>query len=34
MLAGKACARKAIAPGEQIPAEWGGGVNNGRGRFR
>ena len=27
MLAGKTCARKAIAPGEQIPAEWGGGVN-------
>jgi hypothetical protein len=27
MLAGQACPRKAIAPGEQIPAEWGGGVN-------
>jgi DNA-binding beta-propeller fold protein YncE len=27
MLAGRTCARKAIAPGEQIPAEWGGGVN-------
>ena len=27
MLAGQACAHKAIAPGEQIPAEWGGGVN-------
>ena len=31
---GQTCARKAIAPGEQLPAEWGGGVNNGRGRFR
>jgi DNA-binding beta-propeller fold protein YncE len=27
MMAGSACARKAIAPGEQLPAEWGGGVN-------
>jgi YVTN family beta-propeller protein len=27
MLAGATCARKAIAPGEPIPAEWGGGVN-------
>jgi DNA-binding beta-propeller fold protein YncE len=27
MLPGGTCARKAIAPGEQIPAEWGGGVN-------
>jgi hypothetical protein len=27
MLAGGNCARKAIAPGEEIPAEWGGGVN-------
>jgi len=27
MLAGAKCARKAIAPGEQIPAEWGGGTN-------
>ena len=27
MLAGKSCPRKAIAPGEQLPAEWGGGVN-------
>jgi len=27
MLAGAKCARKAIAPGEEIPAEWGGGVN-------
>jgi DNA-binding beta-propeller fold protein YncE len=27
MMAGKTCARKAIAPGEQLPAEWGGGLN-------
>jgi len=27
VLAGKACARKAVAPGEQLPEEWGGGVN-------
>jgi YVTN family beta-propeller protein len=27
VLPGQACARKAIAPGEQLPAEWGGGVN-------
>ena len=27
MLAGRSCARKAIAPGEALPAEWGGGVN-------
>jgi DNA-binding beta-propeller fold protein YncE len=27
MLAGSVCARKAIAPGENLPAEWGGGVN-------
>ena len=27
MMAGQACAHKAIAPGEPIPAEWGGGVN-------
>jgi YVTN family beta-propeller protein len=27
MLAGGSCARKAIAPGEPLPAEWGGGVN-------
>jgi DNA-binding beta-propeller fold protein YncE len=27
MLAGPACARKEIAPGEALPAEWGGGVN-------
>jgi DNA-binding beta-propeller fold protein YncE len=27
MLAGPSCARKAIAPGETLPAEWGGGVN-------
>ncbi len=27
MLAGPKCARKAIAPGEPLPAEWGGGVN-------
>jgi hypothetical protein len=27
MLAGPDCARKAVAPGEELPAEWGGGVN-------
>ncbi len=27
MLAGRACARKAVAPGEAMPAEWGGGQN-------
>ena len=27
MLAGPQCARKAVAPGETLPAEWGGGVN-------
>jgi len=27
MLEGRNCAHKAIAPGEPIPAEWGGGVN-------
>jgi len=27
MLQGRSCARKAIAPGEELPAEWGGGVN-------
>ena len=27
MLAGPSCVRKAIAPGEMLPAEWGGGVN-------
>ena len=27
MLEGRNCERKAIAPGEAIPAEWGGGVN-------
>jgi len=27
MLAGKDCSRKAVAPGEELPAEWGGGVN-------
>ena len=27
MLAGPKCARKEIAPGEELPAEWGGGVN-------
>ncbi len=26
-LQGRSCARKAIAPGEPMPAEWGGGVN-------
>ena len=27
VLAGAKCARKAVAPGEALPAEWGGGVN-------
>jgi YVTN family beta-propeller protein len=27
MLAGRKCARAAVAPGEALPAEWGGGVN-------
>jgi hypothetical protein len=27
MLAGESCAHKAIAPGEALPANWGGGVN-------
>jgi hypothetical protein len=27
MVAGPSCTRKAIAPGEAIPEEWGGGVN-------
>ena len=27
MLTGGNCARKAVAPGEPLPAEWGGGVN-------
>ncbi len=27
MLEGRSCARKAIAPGEAMPTEWGGGVN-------
>ena len=27
MLAGQSCPRKAIMPGEQLPEEWGGGVN-------
>jgi hypothetical protein len=27
MLAGPECTRKTIAPGEALPAEWGGGVN-------
>ena len=27
VLPGQSCARKAIAPGEHLPAEWGGGVN-------
>ena len=27
VLPGQACARKAVAPGEPLPAEWGGGVN-------
>ena len=27
MLAGPRCARKAVAPDEALPAEWGGGVN-------
>ena len=27
MLQGRPCARKAVAPGENLPPEWGGGVN-------
>jgi DNA-binding beta-propeller fold protein YncE len=27
MLQGRSCARKAVAPGETLPAEWGGGAN-------
>jgi YVTN family beta-propeller protein len=27
VLSGETCARKAIAPGEELPAEWGGGKN-------
>jgi DNA-binding beta-propeller fold protein YncE len=27
MLGGRDCARKAVEPGEKLPAEWGGGVN-------
>jgi hypothetical protein len=27
MLAGPACAQKGYAPGDRLPAEWGGGVN-------
>ncbi len=27
MLGGRKCARKAVEPGEELPAEWGGGVN-------
>jgi DNA-binding beta-propeller fold protein YncE len=27
MMAGPSCARKAVAPGDPLPAEWGGGVN-------
>jgi DNA-binding beta-propeller fold protein YncE len=27
MLGGRECAKKAIKPGEELPAEWGGGVN-------
>jgi DNA-binding beta-propeller fold protein YncE len=27
MLKGRDCARKAVEPGEALPAEWGGGVN-------
>lgn len=27
VLAGETCKRPAIAPGEQLPADWGGGVN-------
>ncbi|HEX3893373.1 MAG TPA: bifunctional YncE family protein/alkaline phosphatase family protein [Terracidiphilus sp.] len=27
MLQGQTCARKAVAPGEALPAEWGGGTN-------
>jgi DNA-binding beta-propeller fold protein YncE len=27
LMQGRDCSRKTIAPGEQLPAEWGGGVN-------
>jgi DNA-binding beta-propeller fold protein YncE len=27
LMQGRDCAHKAVAPGEQLPAEWGGGVN-------
>ena len=27
VLQGQTCARKAVAPGENLPADWGGGVN-------
>ncbi|MDR3454222.1 MAG: hypothetical protein P4L96_15750 [Rhodoferax sp.] len=27
MLVGRDCSRKSVAPGEALPAEWGGGVN-------
>jgi DNA-binding beta-propeller fold protein YncE len=27
LMQGRNCARKAVAPGEALPAEWGGGVN-------
>jgi DNA-binding beta-propeller fold protein YncE len=27
MLQGRSCARKAVAPGDKLPPEWGGGVN-------
>jgi DNA-binding beta-propeller fold protein YncE len=27
MLKGQTCARKEVAPGEELPVEWGGGVN-------
>jgi DNA-binding beta-propeller fold protein YncE len=27
LMQGRDCARKAVAPGEAVPAEWGGGVN-------
>ncbi len=27
LMQGRDCSHKAIAPGEQLPAEWGGGVN-------
>jgi hypothetical protein len=27
LMQGRDCSRKAIAPGEELPAEWGGGVN-------